>query len=101
MKDPLPCHAKETGRLSGGRGGRVSVESAPEVEVPVPVEPASPWRSVESAPFGMPIHVRRDKGESVLAVRSCFLPNWQDGNRDKALPFMPDEWCPIDSQTAV
>lgn len=91
IRDPLPmkslriCYAKESGHPSGGKGALPEPAGGP-------LSPsAGSTAGIESCPFGIPVRVTGG-GHTATAIRSEYLPNWLDENRDKPLPFTPESW---------
>lgn len=80
MKRIQYCFAKETGDTAGG-----SLQPAP----------AAAESPIETCPFGVPVTVTLPDGSKQVAIRSEFVPNWLDKNRDKALAAVPVSWSKV------
>jgi len=57
--------------------------------------PAAGSSAISDCPFCIPVKVRSATGEQAVAIRSEYIPNWLDENRDKPLPFTPESWEPV------
>lgn len=82
-----PLLAKSSDHPSAGKGGQGGPAAAP-----VSASAGSSWQPLVGCLFGMRVRVRSATGEEALAVRSEYIPNWLDENRDQPLGFTPVEW---------